>query len=286
MTIDEQISALRALGAQERDMDSLLEYTACAFSPRESSPDEDEFLEKWAPVFESARLLGAAAAINMHLAPPGLKVEFESPRSLTVELFPSIGGAIPIITTDSTADFERMVFYLIRKGKTDADIGRMGASFAYGKTNRFIILSKKPYRGLDADQMGLSDAEWREKSLIIRKYHECAHYFTKRFFGSSRNHLHDELIADFAGLYAAFREYRAEWFLKFFELSENCGGERGIMKIYTKGLAPSAVSVVERLAVLAAEKLEAWTKTDEFALMDDAGRISRLCEQGLLDFLA
>jgi len=266
-------------------MDSLLQYTANAFSPRESARDEDGFLLKWKPVFESARLSGAAKAVNLHLAKPELQIEFESPESLTIELFPSLGGAIPIITAGSTADFERMVLNIIRKGRNDPDIGETGASFAFGKTNRFIILSKKPYRNVIASRMGLSDAGWREKSLIIRKTHECTHYYTKRFFSSSRNNLHDELIADFAGLYAAFREYRAEWFMKFLELSEDSGGAKKRMKIYTKDLSPSAVNVIEKIAVLAAKNVEAWTKTDAFAQMNDAGRIQYLCEKELLDFL-
>ena len=107
MTLDAKVNALRALGAQGFDMDSLLAYTANAFSPRESSADEDQFLQKWEPVFETAHLSDAAQAVNLHLARQDLQIAFEAPGSLTVELFQSLGGDIPIITTGSTADFEK-----------------------------------------------------------------------------------------------------------------------------------------------------------------------------------
>src|SRR3954471_15562664 len=50
--------------------------------------------------------------------------------------------------------------------------------------DRFIILSDGPYSGICADEMGLSDEEWQRLSLTIRLEHECAHYFTRRCFGS------------------------------------------------------------------------------------------------------
>lgn len=83
--------------------------------------------------------------------------------------------------------------------------------------DRFILLSDGPYSAIPAADLGLADPEWREISLRIRRDHECAHYLTRRLFGSMRNNLHDELIADFAGMTAAGR-FRATWFLRFLGL--------------------------------------------------------------------
>ena len=48
------------------------------------------------------------------------------------------------------------------------------------------------------------DAEWKKKSLTLRKHHECTHYFTKQVYGISENILHDEVMADFIGMYETF----------------------------------------------------------------------------------
>lgn len=81
--------------------------------------------------------------------------------------------------------------------------------------DRFILLSDGPYSAVPAADLGLGDEEWRAVSLALRRDHECAHYFTRRLFGSMRNNVHDELIADYAGMVAAVGAFRASWFLRF-----------------------------------------------------------------------
>ena len=80
--------------------------------------------------------------------------------------------------------------------------------------DRFMILSDGPYSAVRAADLGLSDHDWRELSLVIRRDHECAHYFTSRLLGSMQNNLLDELIADYAGIVAAVGRYRSDWFLR------------------------------------------------------------------------
>jgi hypothetical protein len=84
--------------------------------------------------------------------------------------------------------------------------------------DRFLILGDGPYSNVMAGEVGLSDTEWRRQSTIIRLEHECTHYFTLRAFGSMRNNLLDELIADYMGITAAAGRYRSEWFLRFMGL--------------------------------------------------------------------
>lgn len=86
--------------------------------------------------------------------------------------------------------------------------------------DRFILLSDGPYSAVPAADLGLGEAEWREMSLAIRRDHECAHYFTRRLFGSMRNNVLDELIADYAGMIAAAGAFRADWFLRFLGLED------------------------------------------------------------------
>lgn len=277
-----RIELLRSLGAADSDMDMLLDYTANTFSPCLPEETNDGFPERWEPVMQSAKRDGAAVAINRHLARAELQIQFASPENLNIELFRSVGGMIPIITARSTADFDNMVRYIVHKGKEVPNIADMGAVFAFGKTSRFIILSCKPYANVPAAHMSMDEEAWAEKSLVIRKHHECAHYFTKRFYSSSKNNLHDELIADFYGLYAAFGEYRAEWFLRFMGLTADTDGISGRFQIYTRGLSSQGLKVIEKLACIAAESVEEWSKTTAFAEMDESDRIRTLCEKELL----
>lgn len=81
--------------------------------------------------------------------------------------------------------------------------------------DRFLLLSDGPYSGISAAGAGFEESAWRGYSLKIRLGHESAHYFTKRCLGSMRNHAHDELIADYAGICEAFGAYDSSLFLKF-----------------------------------------------------------------------
>ncbi|MTI83402.1 MAG: hypothetical protein FH756_05725 [Firmicutes bacterium] len=82
----------------------------------------------------------------------------------------------------------------------------------------FLILSDKEYSNVPAEMLGISQDKWRRLSLVVRREHEATHYFTLRLFGSARNHLLDELIADYMGIVAAAGSYKARWFLCFMGL--------------------------------------------------------------------
>jgi hypothetical protein len=45
-------------------------------------------------------------------------------------------------------------------------------------------------------------------------------YFTRRVFGSMRNNMLDELIADYIGIIEAMGTYQADWFLRFVGLED------------------------------------------------------------------
>jgi hypothetical protein len=115
--------------------------------------------------------------------------------------------------------------------------------------DRFILLSDGPYSAVPAADLGLDEAAWREMSLVIRREHECTHYFTRRLFGSMRNNLLDELIADYMGIKAAAGRFRADWCLRFL-------GAR--LEIYRGNppLSNGAFRVLPALLKAAAENLE------------------------------
>ncbi len=254
MTDDGRVHALKRLGAADSDMAALLEYTANVFSPY-ADGGTDELSPKWDEIY------GRALAL-CHTQP-------------RLEMFASAAGTIPILYPASEADFEALLREIVYKGKVMPDTRNMGAQFVFGKTVRFIVLSSKPYSGIPASFFRLDDEEWREKSMVIRKHHECAHYYTKRFLGSSRNNLHDELIADFCGLYAAFGEYRAEWFMRFYD---------NRAAIYTKGLSDSAAEIVSAISLAASKGVELWANSREFEGLDEAGMIEYLAAKELLEY--
>ena len=98
-----------------------------------------------------------------------------------------------------------------------------------------MVLSSKPYSNVPAEELGLETGEWLEKSLYIRREHECTHYYTKLRYDQANNMLHDELMADFIGLYESFGFFRAEWFLRFMGIIDGSGNR---MVYYTKAISP------------------------------------------------
>ncbi|MDT3702963.1 MAG: hypothetical protein ROZ36_07965 [Thermincola sp.] len=127
--------------------------------------------------------------------------------------------------------------------------------------DKFIILSDGPYSAVPAESLGLSEEEWRRLSLIIRREHECTHYFTRRLFSAMRNNLLDELIADYMGIVSAVGSFRADWFLRFVGLEHYPQYRTGARLENYRGdppLSDGAFKILWTLVKLAAERLEAY----------------------------
>jgi hypothetical protein len=125
--------------------------------------------------------------------------------------------------------------------------------------DRFIILSDGPYSNISAHDMELPEEEWKRLSLIIRREHECTHYFTRHLFSSMQNRLIDELMADYMGIVAAAGRYQADWFLRFVGL-ENFPEYRegGRLENYRgdPSLSDGAFKILQLMAKKASENLE------------------------------
>ena len=236
-----------------------------------------DFLAPWEGIEAYANENGAATAIN-ELVCPKRPTAFRSPDTLSLKIEDSFAGRIPVIRVRDTADFEDLVTNVAYKGVRSDTISRTGASFIFGKTTRFIILSAKPYSNIPAGDLGLTEEDWAAKSMELRFGHESTHYFTKQTFGITNNILHDEIMADFTGLYMTFGFYRAEWFLRFMGLA---GAREGRLLHYTKELSEPVRDAVAELLKTAAEKLEQWSKTEAFLNMEPEDRIKYLCRLGL-----
>ena len=262
----------------EAERSEFSSYIANRFEGCEEDPSQDtSFLIPWEGIVFYAGIAGAAEAINSKVIPKR-PVIFRSPDLVSISIEDSFAGQIPVISVKDPLDFEDLVTNTVYKGIRPDNLEKTGASFVFGKTTRFIIVSAKPYSNVPASDLGLEDAEWAEKSLKLRFGHECTHYYTKQTFGISNNILHDEIMADFTGLYEAFGFYRAEWFLRFMGLVGESGGR---LIFYTKDLSEKVRNSVSSLLTKAAYGLEEWSRTEEFCSLSVAGRINRMCRLGL-----
>ncbi|MDX1996882.1 MAG: hypothetical protein SF066_04125 [Thermoanaerobaculia bacterium] len=207
------------------------------------------------PGYRAATRRGVAVAE----IPEATGLELERPETLELVLHPTAAGHIPLLIARHRPDFIGLLRALSRRNEPVPVPDGQGALMVAGYNNwcriselkgqwersadpdraadwneqfqrlqphrelyqdRFILLSDGPYSATPAADLGLAEADWRERSLRLRRDHECAHYFTLRVFGSMRNHLHDELMADYAGIKGTFGAYRAEWFLRFLGAGE------------------------------------------------------------------
>lgn len=230
--------------------------------------------------------------------PEATGLELEHPEAIELEIHESPAGRIPLLIARRRPEFAALIRALTRRNEPVPVPDSQGALMVSGYNNwsrvrelrrawealepderetttwgeefqriqgrrelyqdRFILLSDGPYSAVPAADLGLGDEEWRELSLAIRRDHECAHYFTRRLFGSMRNNALDELIADWAGLTGAGR-FRADWFLRFMGLEDHPRFRPGArLEIYRGDppLSDGAFLILQRLLVAAAENLE------------------------------
>jgi hypothetical protein len=181
-----------------------------------------------------------------------LGTQWHAPERCQVVIHPTASGKIPLIVTGDRMDFVTLVRALSKRNEPSDIPASMGACMIAGYNDwarfhtavsqhesagcsladafqkvvaqkhlyqdRFIILSDGPYSGVSASAIGIPEAHWRKASLLIRREHECTHYFTRRVFSSMRNNLLDEFIADFNGITAANGRFRSDWLLHFLGL--------------------------------------------------------------------
>jgi len=220
-------------------------------------------------------------------------LQLQKPQDLKLWIHPTAAGPLPVLLPATRCDFVALVQALTKKNEPVPIAEAVGACIVSGYNNwgreaawkrrlladgrhwpahfaefredralyqdRFMILSRGPYSNVAADALGLDEEYWDNVSLQIRLAHECAHYLTYRLLGSMRNHLFDELLADYAGIVAGCGRYRADWFLHFLGL-ESLPTYRpgGRFEHYLKqvALGPNERSVLQRLLQRAADHLE------------------------------
>lgn len=131
---------------------------------------------------------------------------------MTVENTPA--GKVEALYFYERQDFENAVIALAYRLESRPIPPSTGAMFLNGLVDykemckkKIILLSRGGYSAIPASDVGMSDEEWFEKSLLIRKHHELAHFIQRSLFPENTNILKDEIKADMAGLIGAFGYY-------------------------------------------------------------------------------
>ncbi|MEL7658501.1 MAG: hypothetical protein AAGU75_21630, partial [Bacillota bacterium] len=200
--------------------------------------------------------------------------------------FQSFGGRIPVMYMKDREEFEKLIcaiFYKGEKREIPKSMGAMaikGWKDLFGKPHRAILLSDGYYSAVAPKDIGLDASEWIKKSFILRRTHECAHYYTLRAYGFMNNALKDELIADAMGIIEAFGEYRADLFLRFVGL-ENYPQYRegGRLQNYLpkdRQATDEEFKEMQDTAYSAAKSLEDFLKKNPEHLKDEAGKLALL----------
>ncbi|MBK5245953.1 MAG: hypothetical protein JJE49_01615 [Peptostreptococcaceae bacterium] len=273
---------LTEFGAKNEDMVQLLEYNRNVFKKvRESEKStielykDEAFAEVWQGYLNESKEVGVFEVLKKYF--PQLNFPIEAPMQLKLYLHSSLSGRIPILYTSCRPDFETLSRVLSMKNEPLEIPDSTGAFFIKGYNNwnrikaqgiipqkhlyqdKLIILSGGFYSNISSEVMGLSDEEWEKLSFIIRREHECTHYFTQRIYGFARNNLLDELIADFMGIVEAKGEFCAAWLLKFMGLEGYPKYRKGgrLENYISKSFNSEEASVVmQRLVWQAAHNLE------------------------------
>lgn len=282
------------------------------------------------------------------LLPSATGLPLEDPAGISIAIHEGPAGAIPVIQCPGRRDFETLVQALTRRNEAWPVPPSMGACMVAGLVNwdrvrrhreaflaedpdgdwnvrltelsrrpelirdRFILLSRGPYSGVAAANLGLDDDAWLERSTLLRAEHEATHYFTRRVYGAMRNNALDEVIADYMGNVAAFGHFRVDAGLHFFGLEDPDAYRDGgrlqnyrepplseeafavlctltrlalaNLQVFDDGLSPDERQPRKRartLVALTAQTLEGLADTDAPALLQAARAGAELVDQPL-----
>ncbi|HEX8212558.1 MAG TPA: hypothetical protein VF584_20440 [Longimicrobium sp.] len=185
------------------------------------------------PAYRAATRRGIAPAPGA----PGVRLA--APEALRVWLHRTPAGRVPAIAAGAREDFVTLVQALARRNEPEPVPPTMGACMVSGLNNwdrvralererpggvsaaprelyqdRILLVGPGPYAGVPPECAGLSAGAWEEASRAIRIAHESTHYFILRCSGVVGRGVHDELVADAAGIVAAAGELRTGWLLR------------------------------------------------------------------------
>ncbi|QTE23303.1 DUF7005 family protein [Polaribacter cellanae] len=252
-------------------------------------------------------------------------LKLNQPKGLKLEIYKSaLVGSVPVLIIPDDEDFNTLVCALSNKNEPKELTKSMGASFINGINNwdrihqlkadwlqgnstgnwslyfkenilpkphlfkdKLIILSTKEYSGIKSQSIGVSKSTWKLSSLIIRREHECAHLFTLKHYGVMANNMHDEIIADYAGITKVLGHFNKDWCLHFIGLEnypkyrngarlENYQGKNKLSEQAFEGLKRIIKNVTESIFQFDNSLGKIQSATDQLH------RIKSICEVDLI----
>lgn len=190
-------------------------------------------------------------------------------------------AAVLGIYFDERADFELFIKSTVYKDKpvpksmgacTISGLVNLQKSGATSFKESLIVLSKGEYSAVPAEAVGLDKGEWLEKSLRIRLYHESAHVVCRARFTGQKRPIWDELLADCAGLLAAFGAYDRALALRLLGVDKDGSYIGGRLENYVDGKKNIA-----RYVSFALQKTELLSSAAKSLAAHDDGAIFDFC---------
>ena len=136
-----------------------------------------------------------------------------------------------------------------------------------------IVLSRGFYSALPSEEAGFDAEKWTELSYGIRKYHELAHFVSRRLFPDNKDAVRDEVLADMNGIIGALGHFDAELEEKFLGI-HNGKYSHGRLENY---VAPEELEgTVERVCAMLdylSENCTGEQRPFEFLLKLEEGRV-------------
>lgn len=254
------------------------------------------------------------------------RLQLRHPDWLQLKIFESpLIGKVPVIVVPDQDDFYKLVCVFGHKNEPAEIPQSMGAIFINGIYNwdrihrlksswmqqnpmnpnwvshfknkvipypalfrdKLMILSAKNYSNVGARKLEISESEWKEASLRIRREHECAHLFTLKYYGCMNNNMHDELVADYAGIVSAKGQYDANWFLHFLGLEDYPKYRKGGRLENYQGAEQMSEAAFDGLKTIIKQATDSVEKFDRsLGKIEDSkdlmNRIKSLCEIDLI----
>ena len=139
----------------------------------------------------------------------------------------------PVEIPDSTGAMA--IFGLNNWDKVRAGMDNYKDSFIILSSGNYSNVNNKDVYSITNTEIDLSEEEWVEKSITIRKYHELTHFVMRKTYPDDISFIRDELIADCIGLICAFNYFDIRLLKLFLGIEGETYREGGRLQNYEGG---------------------------------------------------
>lgn len=139
----------------------------------------------------------------------------------------------PVEIPDSTGAM--VIFGLNNWDKVRAGMDNYKDSFIILSSGNYSNVNNKDVYSITNTEIDLSEEEWIEKSITIRKYHELTHFVMRKTYPDDISFIRDELIADCIGLICAFNYFDTRLLKLFLGIEGETYREGGRLQNYEGG---------------------------------------------------